>query len=223
MKKENIALVIFLVFIFGAGAYFYSLETVPQNVAGTNPPVVHRESQKGGTINLPPTAGNILGSKITKNGIIATYENLDWGFSIKYPSSYIVRENKISTTSIFSSAEIFSATKYTDWDYSKGPLPPSFRVGVEKQTSKVYSDPLLYAKDRYSGNSKNGSLGIKIAPLKINNTNGAEILLSGDGEEGKIDEKILVFIKNSFVYSVKYNPSNDGDYKKITDSFVFVK
>ncbi len=53
--------------------------------------------------------------------------------------------------------------------------------------------------------------------------NGAEILLSGDGEEGKIDETILVFIKNSVVYNVKDNPSNDGDYKKITDSFVFVK
>lgn len=61
MKKENIALGIFLVFIIGAGVYFYALQTVPQNVADANPPVVHRESKKVAETNPPATAPELSG------------------------------------------------------------------------------------------------------------------------------------------------------------------
>jgi hypothetical protein len=53
MKKENIALSIFLVFIVGAGAYYSSIKT--QNVVETNPPIVPTEPEKVAKTNPPAT------------------------------------------------------------------------------------------------------------------------------------------------------------------------
>lgn len=226
MKKENIALGIFLAFIVGAGVYYCS-QTVPQDVADMNSVVVQRGQQKVVSTNSPTTAkesGDILGSKIIDNGTSTAYENLDWNFSVHYPSSYVVQENKKSRTSEFGSATLLTVTKHTNWDYSKGPLPPSLSIGVERQSTKIFSDPVLFAKNRFTFQGSGNPLNIiKIKSVKIHNMDGAEVLFLGEGEEGKINSRTLVFIKDSLAYLVKYNPSDDSDYRKISDSFTFVK
>jgi hypothetical protein len=224
MKKENIALGIFLVFIVGAGVYFYCLQTAPKNVADTNLAVRNGGGKVVDTSPLVKETGNILGSKITDNGTTTTYENFDWNFSIQYPSSYVVQENKKSRTSDFGSVTLLTITKHANWDYNKGPTPPSLSIGVERQGVKVFSDPVLFAQNRFTlHDNGNPSNVIKIKSLKINNINVTEVLLLGDGEEGKIDSRTLVFIKDSLIYLVGYNPSRDSDYRKISDSFTFVK
>lgn len=67
MKKENIALGIFLAFIVGAGIHFYSLQNAPQNVVDINPVVVHRVAQKVSVNNSPATTTAELSGKIDEH------------------------------------------------------------------------------------------------------------------------------------------------------------
>lgn len=84
MKKENIALGIFLAFIVGAGVYFYSSQTVPQNVAGTKP-VVQREQQK-----VAETPSEIIPqAKVSTEGW-KTCRNEEYGYEFKYPGEWYV-------------------------------------------------------------------------------------------------------------------------------------
>lgn len=75
MKKENIALGIFLVFILGAGVYYYSLQTVPQNVGENNPPVIQTGQQK--IVAANPWKSDLLTCRSEK-----------YGYEFKYPKEW---------------------------------------------------------------------------------------------------------------------------------------
>lgn len=81
MKKENIALGIFLVFVIGAGVYFYSSQAVPQNVAEINPPV-QREIKK--IVDANPSVTNI---ELWKSDLL-TCRSEKYGYEFQYPKEW---------------------------------------------------------------------------------------------------------------------------------------
>jgi hypothetical protein len=92
MKKENIALVVFLAFILGAGVYFYSLPPkMPKNVAGTNPGV-EQEVVTPTPHGVPPS---IPQAKVSTEGW-KTCRNEEYGYEFKYPAEWYLYNNKES-------------------------------------------------------------------------------------------------------------------------------
>jgi hypothetical protein len=92
MKKENIALVIFLAFIFGAGVYFYTLPTVSQDITGTNPVV--QEVRKGATTphDVTTVAPQV---KVSTEGW-KTCRNEEYGYEFNYPAEWNIYNEKES-------------------------------------------------------------------------------------------------------------------------------
>lgn len=143
MKKEDIALGIFLAFILGAGIHFYSLQTLPQNVAETQSPVVPREPPKSS-----PKKTNVPTVATTTEDRWLKYTNQKFGFEFEYPSFL-----KIYSTAENDKKEL----KFIDKDhpFGFGLVPASVgdeAIGPDFSIRKIESDTIddwyvLWKKD----------------------------------------------------------------------------
>jgi hypothetical protein len=132
MKKENIALIIFLVFIIGAGVYFYSLETAPQNVAETNPVVVSPEPQKVVATTSADMTAVAPQVKVSTEGW-KTCRNEEYGYEFKYPAEWYQYSRDGRQHLRFS--EVAKKCDKTDITLSNAPLHDP---NTDENTAEIY-------------------------------------------------------------------------------------
>lgn len=173
MKKENIALGIFLAFIVGAGVYYSSTKT--QNVAKTNPAVVQRETRKVTTNNIPATTTSITPVLSTFDDVKVdtsdwqVYKNEKYGYEFKYPKGWFV--NEIAQESYVKQQQV----TITDKKYPKEFLGISVKFVGEAKDANVLVDE---SRRNLQEMKKNQPwLDTPIMEYKVEKTNNDSILV----------------------------------------------
>jgi hypothetical protein len=99
MKNENLALVIFLVFIFGAGVYFYFSQMVTQNVTQTSP-LIESVPLKEATTASSIKPLNVPLDSLNESTGLRTYRNEEFGFEFSYPKDAMTRGEEETSSSV---------------------------------------------------------------------------------------------------------------------------